>query len=68
MQNSSQASTTSDLGSDQLDTLEVSNQCQGTLQVTKWGMEVFNDWCNKRKISVAFENVSPEELESFTQK
>ena len=68
MQNSSQASTTSDLGSDQLDTLEVSNQCQGTLQVTKWGMEVFNDWCNKRKISVAFENVSPEELAEVLRK
>ena len=67
-QSSSQASTSSDLDQDQLDALEVSTQCKGTQQVTKWGMKVFNEWCSKRNISVAFENVSPEELSEVLRK
>ena len=65
---SSQSSNSSDLGTAQLDALEVSTQPKGTKSCTKWGMKTFEIWRIKRNITVDFYTVSSEDLAETLRK
>ena len=67
-QGSSQASNNSDLDASQLDQFEVSTQAAGTKKATKWGIKKFEDWCNKRNISVDYCSIFEEALAEILRK
>ena len=52
----------SDLGLQDLDKLEAKAQAENTKRATNWGIKKFEKWCDKRKLKVDFNCVTPAEL------
>ena len=56
----------SDLGLEDLDKLE--GQAENTKRATSWGIKKFEKWCDKRKLKVDFNCVTPVELNELLRK
>ena len=56
------SSQNSDLGLQDLDNLEAKGQAENTKRATSWGIKKFEKWCDKRKLKVDFNCVTPVEL------
>ena len=56
------SSQNSDLGLEDLDKLEAKGQAENTKRATSWGIKKFEKWCDKRKLKVDFNCVTPVEL------
>ena len=53
------SSQNSDLDNEQLDEIGHKPQAKNTKRATEWGIEKFDKWCEKRKITVDLKTVSP---------
>ena len=53
------SSQNSDLGLEDLDKLEAKGQAENTKRATSWGIKKFEKWCDKRKLKVDFNCVTP---------
>ena len=62
------SSQNSDLGLEDLDKLEAKGQAENTKRATSWGIKKFEKWCNKRKLKVDFNCVTPVELNELLRK
>ena len=62
------SSQNSDLGQEDLDKLEPKGQVENTKKATSCGIKKFKKWCNKRKLKVDFNCVTPVELNELLQK
>ena len=62
------SSQNSDLGLEDLDKLEAKSQEENTKRATSWGIQKFEKWCDKRKLKVDFNCVTPVELNELLQK
>ena len=58
----------SDLGLEDLDKLEAKGQVEDTKRATSWGIKKFEKRCDKRKLKVDFNCVTPVELNELLQK
>ena len=58
----------SDLGLQDLDKLEAKAQAENTKRATNWGIKKFEKWCDKRKLKVDFNCVTPAELNEILRK
>ena len=58
----------SDLGLQDLDKLEAKAQAENTKRATNWGIKKFEKWCDKRKLKVDFNCVTPAELNEIMRK
>ena len=58
----------SDLGLEYLDKLEAKGQAVNTKRATSWGIKKFEKWCDKRKLKVDFNCVTPVELNELLRK
>ena len=55
------SSQNSDLGLEDLDKLEAKGQAENTKKATSWGIKKFEKWCDKQKLKVDFNCVTPVE-------
>ena len=62
------SSQNSDLGLEDLDKLEAKGQAENTKRATSWGIKKFEKWCDKRKLKVDFNCVTPVELNELLRK
>ena len=62
------SSQNSDLGQEDLDKLEAKCQAENTKRATSWGIKKFEKWCDKRKLKVDFNCVTPVELNELLRK
>ena len=62
------SSQNSDFGQEDLDKLEAKGQEENTKRATSWGIKKFEKWCDKRKLKVDFNRVTPVELNELLQK
>ena len=62
------SSQNSDLGLEDLDKLEAKGQAENTKRATSWGIKKFEKWCDKRKLKVDFNCVTPIELNELLRK
>ena len=62
------SSQNSDLGLEDLDRLEAKGQAENTKRATSWGIKKFEKWCDKRKLTVDFNCVTPVELNELLWK
>ena len=62
------SSQNSDLGLEDLDKLEAKGQAENTKGATSWGIKKFEKWCDKRKLEVDFNCVTPVELNELPWK
>ena len=51
-----------------LDKLEAKGQAENTKRATSWGIKKFEKWCDKRKLKVDFNCVTPVELNELLRK
>ena len=58
----------SDLGLEDLDKLEAKGQAENTKRATFVGDKKFEKWCDKRKLKVDFNCVTPVELNELLRK
>ena len=56
------SSQNSDLELEDLDKLEAKGQAENTKRTTSWGIKKFEKWCDKRKLKVDFNCVTPSTL------
>ena len=56
------SSQNSHLDNEQLDEIGQKPQAKNTKRATEWGIEKFDKWCEKRKITVDLKTVSPTDL------
>ena len=61
------SSQNSDLGLEDLDKL-TKGQAENTKRATSWGIKKFEKWCDKRKLKVDFNCVTPVELNELLRK
>jgi len=62
------SSQNSDLGLEDLDKLEAKGQAENTNRATSCGIKIFEKWCDKRKLKVDFNCVTPVELNEVLRK
>ena len=62
------SSQNSDLGLEDLDKLEAKGQAENTKGATSWGIKKFEKWCDKQKLKVDFNCVTPVELNELLRK
>ena len=62
------SSQNSDLGLEDLDKLEAKGQAENTKRATSWRIKKFEKWCDKRKLKVDFNCVTPVELNELLRK
>ena len=62
------SSQNSDLGLEDLDKLEAKGQAENTKRATSWGIKKFEKWCDKRRLKVDFNCVTPVELNELLRK
>ena len=62
------SSQNSDLGLEDLEKLEAKGQAENTKRATSWGIKKFEKWCDKRKLKVDFNCVTPVELNELLRK
>jgi len=58
----------SDLGLEDLDRLGAKGQAENTKRSTSWGIKKFEKWCDKRKLKVDFNCVTPVELNGLLRR
>ena len=51
-----------------MDKLEAKGQAENTKRATSWGIKKFEKWCDKRKLNVDFNCVTPVELNELLRK
>ena len=56
------------MGLEDLDKLEAKGQAENTKRATSWGIKKFKKWCDKRKLKVDFNCVTPVELNELLRK
>ena len=56
------SSQNSHLDNEQLDEIGQKPQAKNTKRATEWGIEKFDKWCEKRKITVDLKTVRPTDL------
>ena len=62
------SSQNSNLGLEDSDKLEAKGQTENTKRASSWGIKKFEKWCDKRKLKVDFNCVTPVELKDLLQK
>ena len=62
------SSRNSHLGPEDLDKLQAKGQAENTKRATSWGIKKFEKWCDKRKLKVDFNCVTPVELNELLRK
>ena len=62
------SSQNSGLGLEDLDKLEAKGQAKNTKRATSWGIKKFKKWCDKRKLKVDLNCVTPVELTELLRK
>ena len=62
------SSQNSDLGLEDLDKLEAKGRAENTKRATSWRIKKFEKWCDKRKLKVDFNCVTPVELNELLRK
>ena len=62
------SSQNSDLGLEDLDKLEAKGQAENSKRATSWGIKKFEKWCDKRKLKVDFNCVTPVEPNELLRK